>query len=87
MIQSNPWSDELPLQTPHPIPPLNLTVKEERQCIAEIRAKGTSLPNNYVLCNGQRATEFALQYILKHHLKRKEKKHCELPQKDILDRK
>ena len=74
MDNTNPWSDHPTPITRPVLKPLNISLKEERQCIAEIRAMGMNMPLNYVLANGQRATEFALQYILKHHLIRKEKK-------------
>ncbi len=48
-------------------------VKEERKCLQEIRAQGPSIPDNYVLSNGLVATDFALYFVMKHHLKRKGK--------------
>lgn len=46
--------------------------KEERKCLNEIRAAGSSgMPNNYKLSSGIRAAEFSLAYIMMSHYKRK----------------
>jgi hypothetical protein len=74
---SNPWLDQTcVIHRPRPDAPvvdpdlLNVDVKEERKCLAEIRSKGPGISSQYVLKNGQRAVDFALAYVFRH-LKRK----------------
>lgn len=78
MNTSNPWIDVVSVENVPPEPvrhhsSATVNIKEERRCLAEIRAIGATIPFHYVLSNGQKATDFALQYILRHHLKRKAK--------------
>lgn len=47
------------------------TMKEERKCVHELRSKGNSVSIYTLLSNGMRATEFALAFVMRHHLKRK----------------
>ncbi|CAM9913024.1 unnamed protein product [Phaeothamnion confervicola] len=51
----------------------DMSVREERQCLNEIREYGKDIPPNYVLKNGWKAGDFALKYTLGHHVKRSRK--------------
>ena len=50
-----------------------MTVKEERACLSEIRARSPDINYQHVLENGWTAGKFALQYVTGHHRKRKSK--------------
>jgi len=50
-----------------------MTVKEERACLSEIRARSPDINYQHVLENGWTAGKFALQYVIGHHRKRKSK--------------
>ena len=84
---SNPWLDRShdggddcaeAASISMPVPELDLVyptdIKDERKCLQEIRGQGKSIPMNYVLQNGMKATDFALMFVMKHHLKRKNNK-------------
>lgn len=44
--------------------------KEERKLLQEIRNAGRNIHKNYMLSNGIKATDFALQYVIKNHFNR-----------------
>lgn len=77
----NPWADRRRRDknsetgnafTFTPSPQYPSCAKEERKCLNELnRAGGGDLPSNFVLSNGMMATDFCLEYITKHHFKRK----------------
>jgi hypothetical protein len=48
----------------------DMSVREERQCLNEIREYGKDIPPNYILKNGWKAGHFALSYTLGHQRKR-----------------
>jgi hypothetical protein len=48
----------------------DMSVREERQCLNEIREYGKDIPPNYILKNGWKAGHFALCYTLGHQRKR-----------------
>lgn len=82
MFRANPWVDHRRNETQPRAMETNdnaeyattpLSVKEERKCLQEIRAVGRAMTSAHVLSNGMRATDFALQFILNHQLKRKSK--------------
>lgn len=50
-----------------------LSVGQERQCLNEIRRVGLGVSSSYKLRNGMSAGEFALNYVVGHHLKRQAK--------------
>lgn len=51
----------------------DMTVKDERACLSEIRKLGRSVSHNHVLSNGWTTGEFALKYVTGQHVKRKAK--------------
>ncbi len=51
----------------------NMTVKEERACLSEIRKLGPDVNHEYVLSNGWTTGKFALMYVTGQHIKRKAK--------------
>lgn len=79
MRRNNPWLDDPPptltsstIIHPPPMPPrYPSTLKEERRCIQELQSRRANLSPNALLSNGMRVTDFALAYVMKHHLKRK----------------
>jgi hypothetical protein len=77
MSIANPWLDYVkgrpPVMNATPQDYPAISVKEERKCLHEIRNMGKTMPVNHRLWNGVKATDFALQFILSHHLKRKTK--------------
>jgi len=50
-----------------------MTVKEERSCLCEIRDSDTNMSHDTVLSNGWTAGFFALKYVTGHYRKRKSK--------------
>lgn len=84
-MRANPWNDvpftldnnEISSDWMHFY--MRMNVKEERKLMSEIRAQGASISSTFILSNGRRATEFALYYILRHHLRRKQHKNCVSP--------
>ena len=50
-----------------------MTVKEERACLSEIRKLGTGISHTHVLSNGWTTGRFALMYVTGQHVKRKAK--------------
>lgn len=52
----------------------NMTVKEERACLSEIRKLGTGIDHQHLLSNGWTTGKFALMYVTGQHVKRKTKK-------------
>ena len=76
----NPWEERPrpafpPIVAPQHVIPRYYpsTTKEERKCLQEIRSKGPNIPVTAVLANGMRACDFALAFVIKYHLKKKEK--------------
>lgn len=51
----------------------NMTVKEERACLSEIRKLGPEIDHQHVLANGWTTGRFALMYVTGQHVKRKTK--------------
>jgi len=51
----------------------DMSVKEERTCLSEIRSRAVSIKHEYVLKNGMTAGAFSLKYVMGHHIKRKSK--------------
>lgn len=51
----------------------NMTVKEERACLAEIRKLGAEVDHQHLLSNGWTTGKFALMYVTGQHVKRKSK--------------
>lgn len=51
----------------------NMTVKEERACLSEIRKLGADVDHQHVLSNGWTTGKFALMYVTGQHVKRKTK--------------
>lgn len=51
----------------------NMTVKEERACLSEIRKLGAEVDHEHVLSNGWTTGKFALMYVTGQHIKRKAK--------------
>lgn len=51
----------------------NMTVKEERACLAEIRKLGAEADHLHILSNGWTTGKFALMYVTGQHVKRKTK--------------
>ena len=51
----------------------DMTVKDERACLSEIRKLGRSVSHHHVLSNGWTTGEFALKYVTGQHVKRKAK--------------
>ena len=51
----------------------DMTVKDERACLSEIRKLGKSVNHHHVLSNGWTTGEFALKYVTGQHVKRKAK--------------
>ena len=51
----------------------NMTVKEERACLAEIRKLGADVDHEHLLSNGWTTGKFALMYVTGQHVKRKSK--------------
>ena len=51
----------------------NMTVKEERACLAEIRKLGPDVDHQHLLANGWTTGKFALMYVTGQHVKRKSK--------------
>ena len=51
----------------------NMTVKDERACLSEIRKLGPGVSHNHVLSNGWTTGKFALMYVTGQHVKRKSK--------------
>ena len=50
-----------------------VSIQEERKCLAEIRKEGPNISPYKILSNGQKAGDFALNYVLGQHSKRLEK--------------
>lgn len=50
-----------------------MSVKEERACLSEIRKLGDSISHLHVLSNGWTTGKFALMYVTGQHVKRKAK--------------
>ncbi len=51
----------------------NMTVKEERACLSEIRKLGADVDHDHLLSNGWTTGKFALMYVTGQHVKRKSK--------------
>ena len=51
----------------------NMTVKEERACLSEIRKLGVEADHQHILSNGWTTGKFALMYVTGQHVKRKTK--------------
>ncbi|CAM9101495.1 unnamed protein product [Ectocarpus sp. 8 AP-2014] len=51
----------------------NMTVKEERACLSEIRKLGAAADHQHILSNGWTTGKFALMYVTGQHVKRKTK--------------
>lgn len=51
----------------------NMTVKEERACLSEIRKLGADVDHQHILSNGWTTGKFALMYVTGQHVKRKTK--------------
>ncbi|CAM9205203.1 unnamed protein product [Pylaiella littoralis] len=51
----------------------NMSVKEERQCLSEIRKLGDDIDDKHLLSNGWTTGRFALMYVTGQHIKRKTK--------------
>ncbi|CAM9106282.1 unnamed protein product [Ectocarpus sp. 12 AP-2014] len=51
----------------------NMTVKEERACLSEIRKLGAEADHQHILSNGWSTGKFALMYVTGQHVKRKTK--------------
>ena len=51
----------------------NMTVKEERACLSEIRKLGSEVDHHHILSNGWTTGKFALMYVTGQHVKRKTK--------------
>ncbi len=51
----------------------DMTVKDERACLAEIRKLGRGVSHQHVLSNGWTTGRFALEYVTGQHVKRKAK--------------
>lgn len=51
----------------------NMTVKDERACLSEIRKLGPDVSHHHVLSNGWTTGKFALMYVTGQHVKRKAK--------------
>lgn len=51
----------------------DMTVKDERACLSEIRKLGPSVSHHHVLSNGWTTGKFALMYVTGQHVKRKSK--------------
>ena len=51
----------------------NMTVKEERACLSEIRKLGAEVDHQHLLSNGWTTGKFALMYVTGQHVKRKTK--------------
>lgn len=51
----------------------NMSVKEERACLSEIRRLGCEVDHEYILSNGWTTGKFALLYVTGQHDKRKTK--------------
>ena len=51
----------------------NMTVKEERACLSEIRKLGSEVDHQHILSNGWTTGKFALMYVTGQHVKRKTK--------------
>lgn len=51
----------------------NMSVKEERRCLSEIRKLGDDIGDKHLLSNGWTAGRFALMYVTGQHVKRKTK--------------
>lgn len=51
----------------------NMTVKEERACLSEIRKLGVEADHQHILSNGWTCGKFALMYVTGQHVKRKTK--------------
>lgn len=92
-FSSNPWADRDKQQGATPTPVVSAmdalqdlyptNIKDERKCLQEIRVQGKTIPSNYILNNGMKATEFALLFVMRHHLKRKNTDKQSLAATDI----
>ncbi len=51
----------------------DMSVKEERMCLSEIRTLAPNIHHEYTLRNGMTAGAFSLKYVMGHHIKRKSK--------------
>lgn len=51
----------------------NMTVKDERACLSEIRKLGPGVSHHHILSNGWSTGKFALMYVTGQHVKRKAK--------------
>lgn len=51
----------------------DMSVKEERMCLSEIRSLAPTIHHEYTLRNGMTAGAFSLKYVMGHHIKRKSK--------------
>lgn len=51
----------------------NMTVREERACLSEIRKLGSEVDHHHLLSNGWTTGKFALMYVTGQHVKRKTK--------------
>lgn len=51
----------------------NMTVREERACLSEIRRLGSDVDHQHLLSNGWTTGKFALMYVTGQHVKRKTK--------------
>lgn len=51
----------------------NMTVREERACLSEIRKLGSDVDHQHLLSNGWTTGKFALMYVTGQHVKRKTK--------------
>ena len=49
----------------------DMTVKEERACLSEIRKLGAEADHRHILSNGWTTGKFALMYVTGQHVKRK----------------
>lgn len=56
----------------------NMTVKEERACLSEIRKLGSEVDDQHILSNGWTTGKFALMYVTGQHVKRKTKTKKEI---------
>ena len=64
---------------------IDMTVKEERACLSEIRKLGPDVNHEYVLSNGWTTGRFALMYVTGQHIKRKAKSNKSLEELNHLD--
>jgi len=56
----------------------DMTVKEERMCLSEIRSRAPGIKHDYILRNNMTAGAFSLKYVMGHHIKRKTKNKVQI---------